>query len=123
MAINTVKLEQIVQDFVTETPNVRGAAIINRDGLRLAWKLPGDMHEERVSAMSAALLSLGQRVGQELVQGLTEPICIRGQEGLSILTNCGEDEAFLVLAGQTAQRELLMLDIQRTLENIKPALS
>src|SRR3712207_4564729 len=106
MAINTTEIGQIVQDFVTKNPDVRGAAMVNRNGLRLASRLPGGMDEERVSAMSAAMLSLGEHIGKELVHSLTEPIYIEGKEGFSILTSCGEDGVFLVLAGKAAKQEV-----------------
>jgi predicted regulator of Ras-like GTPase activity (Roadblock/LC7/MglB family) len=57
MAINAGKLSHIVQDFVARTSDVQGAAVVTPDGLPLASSLPGNMDEERVSAMSAAMLS------------------------------------------------------------------
>ena len=122
MTINTEKLSHILQNFVSTTTNVQGAAMVTTDGLPLASSLPGGMDEERVSAMSAAMLSLGEHIGKELVHSLTEPIYIEGKEGFSILTSCGEDGVFLVLAGKAAKQEVLMSEIQRTLEEIKPAL-
>jgi uncharacterized protein len=68
MGINVAKLEGILQDLVTSTSDVQGAALVSPDGLALASSLPSGMDEERVAAMSAAMLSLGERIGSELAR-------------------------------------------------------
>ncbi|NEP55613.1 MAG: diacylglyceryl transferase [Symploca sp. SIO2G7] len=123
MAINSEKLGQILQNFVTTTSDVQGAAMVTPDGLPLASSLPGGMDDERVSAMSAAMLSLGERIGKELVRGSIDRIYVEGNEGFSILTSCGEDAVFLVLAGKAAKQGVLMLEIKRTLIELKPILA
>jgi uncharacterized protein len=122
MAINPQKLGHIIQNFVSTTTDVQGAAMVTPDGLPLAANLPGGMDDERVSTMSAAMLSLGERIGHELGRGNIDRIYVEGNEGFSILTRCGEDAVFLVLAGKTAKQGVLMLEIKRTLAELKPAL-
>jgi predicted regulator of Ras-like GTPase activity (Roadblock/LC7/MglB family) len=119
MAINTEKLGIILQNFVTATNDVQGAALVTPDGLPLATSLPGAMDEERVSAMSAAMLSLGERIGQELVRGSIDRIYVEGDKGYGLLTSCGEDAVFLVLADQKAKQGVLMLEIKRAVAEIK----
>jgi hypothetical protein len=119
MAINTEKLGYILQNFVSTTTDVQGAAVVTPDGLPLAASLPGSMDEERVSAMSAAMLSLGERIGIELGRGSIDRIYVEGDEGFSILTSCGRDAVFLVLAGKAAKQGVLMLEIKRTVSELK----
>jgi uncharacterized protein len=122
MAISTEKLSSILQNFVSSTNDVQGAAIVTPDGLPLAASLPGAMDEERVSAMSAAMLSLGERIGSELARGSIDRIFVEGDKGYGILTSCGEDAVFLVLANQSAKQGLLMLEIKRALTDLKTVL-
>lgn len=122
MAISTEKLGSILQDFVSSTNDVQGAAVVTPDGLPLAASLPGAMDEERVSAMSAAMLSLGERIGGELARGAIERIFVEGDKGYGILTSCGEDAVFLVLANQSAKQGLLMLEIKRALTELRTIL-
>ncbi|PSB67507.1 diacylglyceryl transferase, partial [filamentous cyanobacterium CCP1] len=89
MAISTEKLSSILQNFVTSTNDVQGAALVTPDGLPLAAIIPGGMDEERVSAMSAAMLSLGERIGGELARGSIDRIFVEGDKGYGILTSCG----------------------------------
>ena len=122
MAINSDKLGYVLRNFVSTTSDVQGAAMVTPDGLPLASSLPGGMDDERVSAMSAAMLSLGDRIGRELARGEIDRIYVEGVEGFSILTSCGEDAVFLVLAGKAAKQGVLMLEIKRTLGDLKSAL-
>ena len=122
MAINSQKLGYILRNFVSTTTDVEGVAVVTPDGLPLASSLPGGMDEERVSAMSAAMLSLGDRIGQELARGGIDRIYVEGEKGFSILTSCGEDAVFLVLANKAAKQGVLMLEIKRALTELKTAL-
>jgi predicted regulator of Ras-like GTPase activity (Roadblock/LC7/MglB family) len=91
MAINIEKLSNVLQNFVSATSDIQGAALVTPDGLPLASTLPGNMDEERVAAMSASLLSLGERIGQELARGTIDRIFVEGNTGYGILTSCGDD--------------------------------
>jgi predicted regulator of Ras-like GTPase activity (Roadblock/LC7/MglB family) len=119
MAINVEKLKSILQNFVSATSDVQGVALVTPDGLSLASTLPGNMDEERVSAMSASLLSLGERIGQELTRGAIERIFVEGDTGYGILTSCGDDAVFLVLANHQAKQGILMLEIKRIISELK----
>lgn len=119
MGINSAKIGSILQNFVTGTTDVQGAALVSPDGLPLAAILPGAMDEERVSAMSAAMLSLGERIGSELSRGSIDRIYVEGKKGFGILTSCGEDAVLLVLASESAKQGLLMLEIKRVLAELK----
>jgi predicted regulator of Ras-like GTPase activity (Roadblock/LC7/MglB family) len=120
MGINTEKLTSILQGFVTGTNDVQGAAIVTPDGLSLASALPPGMDEERVSAMSAAMLSLGERIGGELARGSIDRIYVEGKEGYGVLTSCGDDAVFLVLASKAVKQGILFLEIKRALDDLKP---
>lgn len=122
MAISIEKLSYILQTFVSTTSDIQGAAVVTPDGLPLAANLPGKMDEERVSAMSAAMLSLGERIGVELERGEIDRIFVEGNEGYSILTSCGQDAVFLVLASRSAKQGVLQLEIKRAVAELKAVL-
>ncbi len=123
MAINVAKLEGILQNLVTSTSDVQGAALVSPDGLALASTLPSGMDEERVAAMSAAMLSLGERIGSELVRGTIDRLYVEGELGYGILTSCGEEAVLLVLADKKAKQGVLMLEIKRVAIDLKKALA
>ena len=116
-------LTEMVQKFVTATPDIQGAALVTPDGLSLASVLPGDMDEERTAAMSAAMLSLGERIGQELARGAVERIVVEGEKGYSVMVSCGEDAVLLVLASKDVKQGLLFLEIKRIVKDLAPLMS
>jgi uncharacterized protein len=73
--------------------------------------------------MSAAMLSLGERIGQELARGNIEKILVEGDNGYGVLVGCGDEAVLLVLASSAAKQGLLMLDIKKTAIAIKAALN
>lgn len=121
MAIDIEKMNHLLSQFVTSTAEIQGASVVTTDGLPLSAALPDSMDEERVSAMSAAMLSLGDRIGNELARGEVERIFVEGKDGFGVLTSCGEDAVFLVLANKNSKQGVLMLEIKRTLEDLKLA--
>jgi hypothetical protein len=123
MGINVAKLESILQNLVTSTSDLEGAALVSPDGLPLASTLPSGMDEERVSAMSAAMLSLGERIGNELARGTIDRLYVEGDKGYGILTSCGEEAVLLVLASKAAKQGLLMLEIKRVTGDLRKALA
>ena len=117
--INSEKLNSILQNFVTGVSDIQGAAIVTPDGLSLSSVLGAGMDEERVAAMSAAMLSLGERIGSELARGTVDRILIEGDTGYGFLTNCGSDAVLLVLAHQSAKQGLVQLEIKRLASELK----
>jgi hypothetical protein len=116
-------LQDVLQNFVSGTPDVQGAALVSPDGLSLAAALPAGFDEERTSAMSAAMLSLGERIGQELARGTIDRIFVEGNKGYGVLVSCGEDAVLLVLASSSAKQGLLNLEIKRAVAAITPLVS
>ncbi len=111
--IETLSLSDVIKQFVSGTPNIQAAALVTSDGLPLASVLPGSMDEDRTAAMSAAILSLGERIGQELARGTIERIVVEGDKGYSVMVSCGQDVVLLVLAEKEAKQGLLFLEVKR----------
>jgi uncharacterized protein len=116
-------LTEMVQKFVSSTPDIEGAALVTPDGLSLASVLPGNMDEERTAAMSAAMLSLGERIGQELSRGIVDRIVIEGEKGYSVMVACSTDAVLLILANKEAKQGLMFLEIKRIVKELAPMMS
>ncbi|MDX2270948.1 MAG: roadblock/LC7 domain-containing protein [Cyanobacteriota bacterium] len=119
---NLASLQAILQNFVSSTPDIQGAVIVTPDGLPLASTLPSGMDEERTSAMSAAMLSLGERIGKELARGTIERIFVQGDKGYGVLTSCGADAVLLTLASAEVKQGMLFLEIKRVTESVTIAM-
>jgi hypothetical protein len=79
----------------------------------MASDLPAEVEEDRVSAMSAAMLSLGERIAGELGRGSLDQVYIRGDNGYVILMSVGEEAVLTALARKDAKLGLVFLDMRR----------
>lgn len=100
------------------SPDIQASAVVSVDGLIMASALPANVEEDRVSAMSAAMLSLGERISMELKRGELDQVYIRGKEGYVMLTSVGNDAVLTVMANANAKLGLIFLDINRTAEKL-----
>jgi predicted regulator of Ras-like GTPase activity (Roadblock/LC7/MglB family) len=100
------------------TPDVEASALVSVDGLIIASALPAGVEEDRVSAMSAAMLSLGDRIASELGRGTLSQVYVKGDQGYVILMSVGEEAVLTVLAHQEAKLGLVFLDMRRTAEDL-----
>ncbi len=98
------------------SPDIQASALVSVDGLIIASALPASVEEDRVSAMSAAMLSLGERISLELRRGELDQVYIRGDKGYVLLTSVGNEAVLTVMANSEAKLGLIFLDIKRAAE-------
>jgi len=119
MAVSrTEALMSILKDLQAATPDIEATAVVSVDGLVMASALPSDVEEDRVAAMSAAMLSLGERTAQELGRGSLDQVFIKGEDGYVLLMNAGEDAVLTAMARADAKLGMIFLDMKRTAEDI-----
>ncbi len=115
------RTEQFVtrlRELQASTSDVEAAAIVSVDGLSIASSLPADIEEDRVSAMSAAMLSLSERIADELRRGSLQQLYVKGQNGYVILTAVGSEAVLTVLARKDARLGLIFLDVGRAVQDL-----
>lgn len=114
----TEQLVDRLRELQASSGDIEGAAIVSVDGLSMASSLQGGIEEDRVSAMSAAMLSLGERISSELGRGELEQVQVKGEAGYVILTAVGEEAVLTVLARKEAKLGLILLDVSRTVNDL-----
>lgn len=97
---------------------IEASAVVSVDGLIMASGLPADVEEDRVSAMSAAMLSLGERIAGELGRGTLDQVYIRGANGYVILSAVGTEAVLTALARKNAKLGLIFLEMRRAAEEL-----
>ncbi len=107
-----------LRDLQAGTPNIEASAVVSVDGLIIASSLPAEVDEDRISAMSAAMLSLGERIADELRRGTLEKVYIEGNNGFIVLMAVGEDAVLTVLARKQARLGLIIHDMKRTVADL-----
>jgi uncharacterized protein len=113
----TNSLTQLMVDRLRElqasTPDIEASAVVSVDGLTIASALPQGVEEDRVSAMSAAMLSLGERIANELGRGSLDQVYIKGEKGYVVLMSVGQDAVLTALAREQAKLGLIFLEMRR----------
>lgn len=107
-------LTDLLKDLEATTPDIEASAVVSVDGLMIASALPRDVEEDRVAAMSAAMLSLGERTATELTRGNLSEVYVKGEHGYVLLMAAGEEAVLTALARKDAKLGLVFLDMKRT---------
>lgn len=98
--------------------DIEASAVVSVDGLIMASALQQGAEEDRVSAMSAAMLSLGERIASELGRGALEQVYIKGNNGFIVLIAVGEEAVLTALARQDGKLGLVFLEMRRAAEDL-----
>ncbi|HNK62746.1 MAG TPA: roadblock/LC7 domain-containing protein [Anaerolineales bacterium] len=115
------RAEQLVErlrNMQAAAPDIEASAIVSVDGLIMASALQQGVEEDRVSAMSAAMLSLGERISGELGRGVLEQVYIKGDKGAIVLTAIGEEAVLTAMARQDAKLGMVFLEMRRAAEDL-----
>jgi predicted regulator of Ras-like GTPase activity (Roadblock/LC7/MglB family) len=107
-----------LRELQASSPDIEASAIVSVDGLSMASALPQGVEEDRVAAMSAAMLSLGERIATELKRGTLEQVYIKGEHGYVILMSIGREAVLTTLARVQAKLGLIFLDMRRATEDL-----
>jgi len=107
-----------LRDMQVSSPDIEASAVVSVDGLPIATALPREVEEDRVSAMSAAMLSLGERIASELGRGNLSEVQIKGEKGFVILQSLGSEAVLTVLAREGAKMGLVLLDMRRAVDDL-----
>ncbi len=100
-------------------PDIDGAAVISVEGLTIACSLPDDLEEDRMAAMSAAMLALGERIAAELGRGVLDQVYIKGDSGYVLLMSVNEKAVLTALVGEEAKLGLAILDMRSAVTELR----
>ena len=112
------RLVQTLDRLMEENHEVEAAALVSLDGFTMASALPDGMQEDRVGAMSAAILGLGERAAAELGKGHLSQVFIEGENGYVMLIAAGDRAVLTCLAGKQAKLGLVLYDMREAADGI-----
>ena len=115
--ILTNKISEEITDCISElrfkSPGILDIAVVSVEGLPIASLMLDNIDETRISAMTAASLSLGERVVSELRKGKVKKILIEGDNGYIVTMQAGENAVITVSTTPDTKLGLLFLDLER----------
>ena len=116
------QLDQVLAELVGQVPEIEAATVVSFDGLAMASALPEHMDEDRVAAMSAALLSLGERAAEGLGRGELSQIYVEGEEGTVFLVSADDEAVLVAVASKGAKAGLMLFEVRRAAAAVADAL-
>lgn len=111
-------LNTILGSLSASSGDIEACAVVSTDGLMMASNFPAGLDEERMGAMTAALLAMGERTSNELSRGELEQVYVRGRNGMVIMMGAGHDGVLTALCSKNAKLGLIFLDMHRAAEEI-----
>lgn len=112
-ATRSARLERALARLLGQAPEIEAAAVVSFDGLPMASALPAGMQEDRVAAMSAALLSLGERAAEGLGRGSLNQVYIEGEEGTVFLVAAADEAVVVAVAAREAKVGMMLFEVRR----------
>ncbi len=117
------KLQQTLQDARATIPGVEAAAVVSTEGLTIASALPPQYEEDRIVAMTATMLDVGQRSSRELELGQLDQVYVRGENGYVVVVPAGNEAMLAAILSKDAKLGLVFLNLKRFADLVAQALN
>ncbi len=95
MLSSSPEIEAILEELTKSLEDVEAAVVVGIDGLPIAANLPEEFDETLVAAMSAALLTVGERAASDLGKGDLHQVFAQGATGAIIMVAAGQDAVLM----------------------------
>jgi predicted regulator of Ras-like GTPase activity (Roadblock/LC7/MglB family) len=117
------ELMECINELRFRSIGIVDVAVVSLEGLPLVSLVLERVEETRFAAMTAAMLSLGERVSTELNKGLLKKIFVEGDHGYIVSMQSGENAVLTVSATTDTKLGLLFLDMERASAKISKILT
>jgi predicted regulator of Ras-like GTPase activity (Roadblock/LC7/MglB family) len=97
---------------------VESLILISKDGLPISSTLSME-EEEKIAALSASLVMLGERAIEDFKKGEFEEIFARGKEGYIFIYNISQNIALLGILNNEAKLGLIRLEFKNLVNDLK----
>ncbi len=117
------RLEEALRRLVESSADIRGIAIVSKDGLVVSAVLPSEMERARVGAVAASIMGLSDRSVRQLSCGALERTLIQGVDGNVVLVEAGPNAFLIALTGQDVNLGLVFLEVEEGAEAVASILA
>jgi predicted regulator of Ras-like GTPase activity (Roadblock/LC7/MglB family) len=96
MIPSSPKIDEILNQLTESVDEIEAAVVVGIDGLPISAKMAGEFDATLLSAMSAALLNIGERAASDLEKGVLHQVFAQGETGSIIMVSAGPDSVLMV---------------------------
>ena len=122
MSTRAEQLAMALDEFLQTTSDVEAAAVVSVDGLTMASALPPQIEEDRLGAMAAALLSLGEKAAEGLGRGSLAQVFVEGEHGFVFLMAAGDTAVLAAITRTSCKIGLVLYEMRHTCQRIADVL-
>jgi len=108
------KISKILKDLQASTPDIEASALVSTDGAIIASELPPEIEEAEISAVTIAMVFLGEKSTKNLAGGELKQIYIKGENGHILLTVVGKKAMIIGKVRENAKMRSVFLNLRKT---------
>lgn len=112
------KMNSVLRELRSNLPEIEAAVLISSDAMALASDMSDEADEEMIGALSASVLSMGERAARDLKRGCLEQVYIKGDRGYLLLVHCGPDALLSLLVRPEAKLGVVFMEAKRSAEEL-----
>lgn len=116
------RLNSELRKLVSNTPGAIAAALVNMDGLTITSTMQMGPEEEKAAAMTAAMMSLGERSTSALGMGELQQAYFKGKDGYILLKTTGKGTVLSLTASSDARLGLVFVNMDAAIKDFEKML-
>ncbi|MFX0059161.1 MAG: roadblock/LC7 domain-containing protein [Candidatus Hodarchaeota archaeon] len=113
------QLLYFLESLIDSIDGIRSAAIVSIEGLIAQSILEEGISDLKLAAMTATILSVGERVLDELKSGNLDVCILQGDEGNFVVMEAGKDLILAVCLDIDARMDTCFIEMRKITEQIK----
>lgn len=113
------KLRPILKRLNAFSNDIEASAIMTRDGLSIASVMSNNVNPDRLGAMCASLLSLGDKTATELERGKLKQVLIEGDNGWVLIVHIGAKAVLAIVSKPTSKLGMVFIEAKKAANEIK----
>ena len=122
--MNSVKIQYLNRELekLEEISDIVGTAIVNRNGLLIASKLPRDIEDRKFCAMAATMFGAIETAASTLGSNSVTNLTVEFNDFQLIIMAADEQTIMVSLLNLNANLGLLLIEIEEIIKNLKNVL-
>jgi len=113
-------LKQTLKEILHKHREIEGLSIVSSEGLPIVSLLPQEIDEIVISAITATLISVGEKANLQLNKGFLQRVILEGDNGYIIITSIDENTLLTAFTSKRVKLGLIFLALQEAVQKLKP---
>jgi uncharacterized protein len=116
------RIRALLAELNSRSNSIEASAVMSRDGITLGAVFDARVDLDRLGAMCASMLSLGDRAANELARGKLRQLLLDGELGYLLITHVGAKAVLAVVSRQSSNLGMVFVEARETAAKLEPLL-